>query len=173
MISIPTLETERLRFRAFREEDVAHMAAFYADEANARFVGGVEPPDTVWRRVAFYVGHWHFRGYGIWALEEKATGRFVGYCGNYFPGGWPEPEIAYGLMGHAQGRGLATEAAAAALRHAYGPLGWTTAISAIDIDNIPSQRVAERIGATREDERDLGTFHAAIFRHLPPGEVPR
>ena len=168
---IPALETERLTFRAFREEDVAPMAAFYADEATSRFVGGVEPPDAVWRRVAFYVGHWHFRGYGIWALEEKASGRFVGYCGHYFPKGWLEPEIAYGLMGYAQGKGLATEAAGAALHDAYSRLGWTTAISAIDVNNIPSQRVAERLGATREAEMRMSGFDAVIYRHRPPSEV--
>ena len=171
MTSIPTLTTERLTLRPFHEEDVTPMAAFYADEATSRFVGGVEPPDQVWRRVAFYVGHWHFRGYGIWALEERETGRFVGYCGPYFPNGWPEREIAYGLMGYAQGHGYATEAARAALRHAYERLGWTTAISAIDVNNIPSQRVAERLGARREDERHVAGFDAVIYRHRPPSEV--
>ena len=171
---IPTLHTERLTLRPFREADVVPMAAFYADEATARFVGGIEPPDRVWRRVAYYVGHWHFRGYGIWALEAREgehAGRFVGYCGPYFPKEWPEREIAYGLMGYAQGKGLATEAASAALRHAYAELGWTTAISAVDVDNIASQRVAERLGATREGTQRIGDFDAVIFRHLPPEEV--
>ena len=171
MTTIPTFHTERLTFRAFREEDIVPMTAFYADEATARFVGGIEPPDRVWRRVASYLGHWHLRGYGIWALEERGdenAGRFAGYCGHWFPKGWPEREIAYGLMAYAQGRGLATEAAEAALSHAYGQLGWTTAISAVDVANVSSQRVAERIGAVREGEQRIGDFDAVIFRHRPP-----
>ena len=37
------------------------------------------------------------RGYGMFALEEKATGRVVGYCGIVHPGGQPEPEVKYAL----------------------------------------------------------------------------
>ena len=173
VIDIPTIESERLVFRPFTEADIPSMSAFYADEATARHVGGVSTPDAVWRRVAAYLGHWHLRGYGLWALEEKATGQFVGYCGHYAPEGWPEPEIAYGLMAHAQGRGLATEAATRALRHAYEVLGWQTAISAIDEGNMASRRVAERLGASREATMRVMDFDAVIYRHLPPDQIGR
>ena len=168
---IPTLHTKRLTLRPFQEEDVAPMAAFYADEATSRFVGGVSDLATVWRRVASYLGHWQLRGYGLWAMEETASGQFVGYAGHWFPEGWPEPEIAYGLMAHAQGRGLATEGAMGALRHAYRTLGWKTAVSAIDEANIASRRVAERMGATQESTMRIMDFDAVVYRHRSPAEV--
>ena len=167
-ISIPTLETERLVLRAFTQADFEPFCAFYADEATARFVGGIEEPRLVWRRMAGYIGHWSLRGYGMWAVAEKRTGAFVGYTGNWYPNGWPEPEIAYGLLKTAQGKGYAVEAAGRALRHAYQTLGWTTAISAVDVENDASKTVARRLGAVSEGIRPVSFFTAEIFRHPPP-----
>ena len=80
-VDIPLLETERLRLRAWREDDLDSLAAFYASDANARFVGGVCARDDAWRRMAMFLGHWVLRGYGNWVIEEKGTGTFAGYCG--------------------------------------------------------------------------------------------
>lgn len=166
--TIPMLETQRLILRAFTQEDFAPLCEFYSDEESARFVGGVENAQQVWRRMASYIGHWALRGYGMWALETKEAGAFVGYVGNWFPEGWPEPEIAYGLTRAGQGYGYATEAARAALYHAYADLGWKTAISAIDPANTASASVAKRLGATYEEHRPVAFFTADIYRHQPP-----
>ena len=56
------LETERLRMRGWREEDLSAFAEFWADENTARFVGGTCASDGAWRRMAMYVGHWALRG---------------------------------------------------------------------------------------------------------------
>ena len=79
-------------------------------------------PGGAWRCI---LGHWALRGYGHWAIEEKAGGRFVGYSGLWNPEGWPEPEVMWGLMADAHGRGYATEAARRAREFAYRKLGWT------------------------------------------------
>jgi RimJ/RimL family protein N-acetyltransferase len=170
-MKITMLETERLIMRGWRESDLEPMAAFYSDDANARFIGGGQPRDQVWRRIAMYVGHWVLRGYGFWALEEKATGEFAGWCGLWFPEGWPEPEIGWGLMPMARGKGYATEAAKRARDHAYGELGWTTAISFIAPENHASRAVAERLGATLDYETELFGQPANVFRHPAPNGI--
>ena len=170
IVPAPTLHTERLILRGWRASDIDRMVEFYADPVS-NFVGGPMTPEKVWQQVAGYVGGRDMRGYGIFALEERETGAFVGYCGPYYPPLWPEPEIAWGLMPHAHGKGYATEAATRALAHARDDLGWDTAISAVEITNIPSQRVAERLGAVRENERRVvgaSGFDAIIFRHPSP-----
>ena len=172
-IEIPKLETERLYLRAFEECDVTPMAEFYRDEAVAKYVGGTETRQQVWRRIASYIGHWALRGYGMFALEEKSTGSFVGYSGNWYPDGWPEPEIAYGLTSAGQGKGYATEAAGRVLQYAYETLSWTTAISAVDPANKPSARVAQRLGATFETHKPVAFFSADIYRHQPPEQFLR
>ena len=73
-LDIPVLETERLRLRGFREEDLDRFAEFCASEALTRFVGGTSDRRGTWRRIAAYLGHWALRGYGHWAIEEKASG---------------------------------------------------------------------------------------------------
>jgi len=105
------------------------------------------------------------RGYGSWVLEEKTSGDWVGYSGLWRPEGWPEPEVMWGLAADAQGRGYATEAAQRARAFAYGELGWTTLISCIDPENLPSQRVAERLGAKREGAMELRGSTVGIYRH--------
>jgi RimJ/RimL family protein N-acetyltransferase len=162
---IPVLETERLRLRAWREEDHNPYADFCANEATAGFMGGVCSREDAWRRMAVFLGHWHLRGYGNWVLEDKASGDWVGYSGLWRPDGWPEPEVMWGLAVDAQGRGYATEAAQRARAFAYDELGWTTVISCIAPENLPSQRVAQRLGAKREGAIELRGSTVGIYRH--------
>ena len=169
--SIPVLETERLRLRPWRAADLDPFAEFCASEATARFVGGACNRDDAWRRMAGQIGHWVLRGYGSWVLEEKASGRWVGYSGLWNPEGWPEPELMWGLAVHAQGRGYATEAARRGRDFAYRELGWTKLISCIAPANMPSQRVAGRLGATLERTIELRGFPAGLYRHPGPEKL--
>ncbi len=162
---IPVLETERLVMRGWSERDLEPFAAFWADEEAARFVGGACGREDAWRRLAGMAGHWTLRGYGLWALEDKATGAFAGWCGLWMPEGWPEPELGWSLVPALHGRGYATEAALRARRHAYDDLGWSTLISFIDPENLPSQRVAARLGARLEGSMMLRGSEAGIYRH--------
>ena len=162
------LDTERLRLRQWRQEDIEPFAEFCANPATARFMGGTCGRDEAWRRMAMFLGHWALRGYGNWVLEDKASGAFAGYAGLWNPLGWPEPEIMWGLQAAFQGRGLATEAARAARGYAYRGLGWTTAVSYIAPQNFPSQRVAARLGAALEKSIELRGSPVGVFRHPGP-----
>jgi RimJ/RimL family protein N-acetyltransferase len=162
------LETERLRLRQWRDEDIGPFADFCASEATARFVGGACGRDDAWRRMAMFLGHWSLRGYGNWVIEEKAGGAFAGYGGLWNPLGWPEPEVMWGLCTEFQGRGYATEAARAARDCAYRELGWTTAVSYIAPQNLPSQRVAARLGASLQGSIELRGSAAGVYRHPGP-----
>jgi len=168
LLDIPTLETERLRLRAWREEDLEPYAIFCASEATARFLGGVCNRQDAWRRIAMFLGHWALRGFGNWAIEEKATGRWVGYSGLWAPDGWPEPEVMWGIAADRQGRGYATEAGRCARDFAYAHLGWRTLVSYIAPANAPSQRVARRLGATCERDIELRGSPAGVYRHPGP-----
>jgi RimJ/RimL family protein N-acetyltransferase len=167
-ITIPTLETERLFLRALRAEDFEAEADFFASE-RSRSVGGPLARDQAWRVVAAMIGHWHMRGFGFWALEEKASGRYLGRVGLWQPHGWPDREIGWTLMDHAEGQGFAHEAALVARAYAYDTLGWTTMISLIEAGNLRSEALARRLGARRE-----GAFlHPSgiplnIWRHAGP-----
>ena len=166
---IPEVETERLRLRGWREDDLEMIAAIYADEETARFIGGTKPRWQAWRSLAAYIGHWQLRGFGFWAVENKLDKQTMGFCGLWAPEGWPENEVGYGLLPQSQGKGLITEAAIASLKYAYHSLNWKTAISFIDARNTASVKIVERIGATKEGTGLLFDEIAAdIWRHLPP-----
>lgn len=164
----PVLESERLRLRPWRGDDLDAFAVFTADSASTRFVGGTFSRDDTWRRIAMFLGHWELRGFGNWAIEEKATGELVGYGGLWRPEGWPEPELMWGLITRYQGRGYATEAAGCARAFAYETLRWPTIVSYIAAENTPSRKVAERLGATRDGVVELKGAVADVWRHPSP-----
>ncbi|MEM7290326.1 MAG: GNAT family N-acetyltransferase, partial [Pseudomonadota bacterium] len=117
------------------------------------------------------IGHWCAFGWGKFAIEEKASGSFVGFCGPAMDDGWPEPEISYSLVPAFHRKGYAFEAVKRVLKFAYTDLGWQTAVSQIDKDNPASQRVSEKLGATKEEEGVVfANYVADIWRHLPPQE---
>lgn len=167
-LAIPTLETARLRLRPLRQADLDPLAAFYASP-RAAFYGGPLTRSQAWRQMSAFAGCWVIRGYGPWMVDLRETGETVGLCGPWFPVLFPEPEITWALFDGHTGRGYATEAARAALAHAYGPLGWDTAVSCIDPENRASVRLAERLGARADYDHPLedGTV-LRVFRHPAP-----
>ena len=162
---IPSLETERLVMRGWRASDLDCLAAIGADDLAARFLGGMMNRAESWRRMAYFTGHFAIRGYGFLAIEEKATGECVGWCGCYFPEDWPDRKIGWTLAPSARGKGYATEAALRARAHAYDDLGWPTAISLIALANSASIAVARRLGAKLESARIYRGLECGVFRH--------
>jgi RimJ/RimL family protein N-acetyltransferase len=96
------------------------------------------------------------RGWGFWALEEKSSGRFLGFTGLHIP--IPElpfspcVEIGWRLMHSAWGKGFASEAAAKALDVAFGKLGLEEVVAFATLGNFRSHRVMERLGMRRDYE---------------------
>lgn len=143
----PTLETERLILRLPEPQDFEPWAAFGADEEAARFLGGVQGREAAWRSMCTMTGAWVVRGFSMFSIVEKATGRWVGRAGPWQPEGWPGTEVGWGLAREAWGKGYATEAATAAIDWAFAAQGWTEVIHTIDVDNVNSQAVAKRLGS--------------------------
>jgi len=169
--TVPTLETERLIMRGWRESDLNALASFMANEQAMTYLGGALPRDKAWRSMASTIGHWQLRGYGFFALEEKVTGKPCGWCGPWCPEGWPEPELGWSIYTAYQGKGYATEAARRAINYTYDELGLETLISLIDDGNEASKGVARKLGAICEDKAlKVTDFTTDIWRHLPPAQ---
>lgn len=167
-IIIPTIETENLRMRCPRMDDFDAFAAFRASDRTTH-VGGPATRTQAFDKLGEIIGHWHLRGYGRWLVADKTTDAPLGVVGCFYPDDWPEPEIGWSVFEQAEGRGVAYEAAGAALKYAYHTLGWKTAISCTTPDNIRSIALAKRLRATREDDfttRD--GLHLQVYRHAGP-----
>jgi RimJ/RimL family protein N-acetyltransferase len=141
-----------------------------ADPEVMRYIGSGRTltREETWRAMAAALGHWVLRGYGLYAVEEKGSGRFVGRVGLINPEGWPGLELGWMIGRDQWGRGYATEAAAAVVRMAYDPLGATHVISLIRPQNVASIRVAEKLGAIRESTIQFLDGPTHIYSYTSP-----
>jgi RimJ/RimL family protein N-acetyltransferase len=144
----PTLETDRLILRPPAQEDFEPWAAFSADAETMRHLGGPQTRALAWRAICTMAGAWTVRGFSMFSVIEKSSGRWIGRLGPWQPEGWPGTEIGWGLIADVRGRGYATEGAAACVDWAFETLGWDEVIHTIGPDNLASQSVARRLGST-------------------------
>jgi RimJ/RimL family protein N-acetyltransferase len=165
------LETERLVLRTYRLSDFEDHFKLHADPNTMRYLLGQKPLSRfeAWRHMAYIVGHWELLGYGYFAAEEKATGRFVGRIGFTNPEGWPGFELGWTLVPEFQGRGFATEGGRFLLNYAFNEMKKDHVISVIHPDNKPSIKVAERLGEKLEGETQVGDMQMLIYGIDAPG----
>jgi RimJ/RimL family protein N-acetyltransferase len=150
------LETERLILRWFREDDFPDLFAIASDPEVMKFLGGQTLSEIdAWKNMAANMGHWYFRGYGVWGVEEKSTGKLIGRIGFMNPEGWPGFELGWTLAREHWGKGYATEGARRALEYGFTELDRDHVISCIAPANINSIKVAERLGEKVEGETEL------------------
>jgi RimJ/RimL family protein N-acetyltransferase len=169
-----TLASERLLLRMFRESDLDAYAEMCADPEVMRYLGdGVTLTRAEsWRNMAFVLGHWQLRGFGLWAVEERDTGLLVGRAGCWRPEGWPGFEIGWTLRRAFWDRGYATEAGRMALDQAFCTYGQTHVVSLIHPRNSRSIRVASRLGMGREGIGEVLGNEVVIYAIDRPAVVP-
>jgi RimJ/RimL family protein N-acetyltransferase len=152
-VQVPVLETERLKLRGHRLEDFMPCAAMWADTIVTRYIGGKPfTEEESWTRLLRYVGHWALLGFGYWAVEEKATGNFIGEIGfadlkrNMEPSLEDSPEIGWVFASQSHDKGYATEAIRAALVWGDSHFGSSRTACIIHPENLASIHVAEKCG---------------------------
>ncbi len=149
----PVIETARLRLRPHRLTDLEARCAMTGDPHVMRFIGGrTQDREENWARLLRYAGHWALLGHGLFAVEERASGRFAGEvgCADFHRGLGEDfdraPEAAWVLDRWAEGRGYAFEAVAAALDWHGHAFAAPRTVCIIAPDNAPSLRLAARLG---------------------------
>lgn len=145
----PIIETDRLILREVNPEaDFEAWAEAFADPDTVRYLGiGTMNRQQAWRSMATIIGHMSIRGYSFMSVIEKATGKWAGRIGPWFPEGWPQPEVGWTLHPDFCGKGYATEAGRASIEYAFDVLGWDEVVHVIAPENIASIRVAEKLGS--------------------------
>ncbi|HYE58483.1 MAG TPA: GNAT family N-acetyltransferase [Rhodothermales bacterium] len=141
--------TKRLILRELTLSDAAALFELYSDPEVMRFMG--PPPASIEEERANIGRHreQYYRqlGFGLWAVELRATGELVGRCGllRHEVEGRTETELSYLLARRHWGRGYATEAGQAVVRKAFEELRQTRLVAMIAHGNVASVRVAERL----------------------------
>lgn len=161
------LHTDRLILRPFRADDIDGYAQMGADPEVMEFLsadGSLLSRADAWRQMAMFLGHWELRGFGTWAVEERATGALVGRIGLHYPEGWPDRELGWTIARRFWGRGFATEGARAALDHAFFTLGWSHLVSLIHPQNFRSAKLAERLGYRIHGAAEIRGLHLTLYR---------
>ncbi|MDR0344701.1 MAG: GNAT family N-acetyltransferase [Nocardiopsaceae bacterium] len=155
---MPVLTTGRLMLREMTGSDLDDMAALLGDEQVMRYYPRPKTRDEARAWIEWNQRLYREHGFGLWAVLLRETGEFAGDCGLTLQhvDGADEVEVGYHIRAGLQGNGYATEAAAAARDYARDVLGLHRLIAIINPANVPSQRVAAKIGLAPEK-------HAAVF----------
>lgn len=167
---ITTLETSRLILRAHTLDDFDTFAAMWSDPEVVRYIGDGAPRATgdSWTSFLRNVGHWRMLGYGAWAVEDKASRRFIGGVGfnerkrDHGDALSGLPELGWMYARSAAGNGYATEALCAALEWGRAHFGPVRVIAITAPENIASIRVAEKCGF-QEFQRALSMGRERMF----------
>ena len=160
------------------------MAEVWADEDVWQSLRPGEPfdPEVVARRFSQRMASWPRAGFGVWSVEERASGRFAGWIGPSHPEFVPEladeVELGWTLRPAFWGRGLASEGARAAVSVTFAHLPIQRLISIIHPENARSLAVARGLGMThvrdvRHPEMDLELGVHALGRETHESALPR
>ena len=161
------LETERLVLRRVTADDVDNLVELDGDPEVMHFINGGRP--TPREEIASdvlpaFLGYYErFAGYGFWAVEEKATGQFVGWF-HFRPAKDArsgEVELGYRLRRSAWGQGYATEGSRALIEKGFAELDVHRVVAFTMVVNVASRRVMEKAGL-----RYVRTFHQPWPDHI-------
>jgi ribosomal-protein-alanine N-acetyltransferase len=184
MTDTPTvIETARLRLRPFTMRDLDNLhAVIYSDPQVTTYLPGGEPWPLCETRslLAWWVAHWEDKGFGPWAVLDKMSDAFLGDCGlmlslGVSPSAGHAVELLYALGRESWGKGYASEAARAALRHGFEQAGLKQIVAVAVPENTGSRRVMEKLGMTFEGisaryyNADLAVYTIARDQLVPDG----
>jgi RimJ/RimL family protein N-acetyltransferase len=175
LTSAPTLETERLLLRGFREEDLDDHAAILSDPVVMEHFGGHGfGREDSWRRLLGGVGLWQLQGTGLLAAERKSDGKLVGHLGffDYHREMSPSiegiPELGYIFAAEVHGQGIAREACDAVVAWADRTLEADETVAIISLGNAPSMKLAERLGYERQPDGTYRNEPTSLWRRMRP-----
>lgn len=151
--------TDRLAFAALAADDAAFLVELLNDPDFLRHIGDRGVRDEASARDYLAKGPWASyaaHGFGLWRIGPRDGGPAWGLCGLLQRPDLPAPDVGYALLPAARGRGLAREAVAATLAHAFGPLALPRVLAIVSPGNVASVRLLEGLGLARTGDHEGG-----------------
>lgn len=160
------LLTGRLRLRPLTPDDVEPLFEVLGEAETMRWYPEPFDRDGVVAWIGSAIGSYQSNGLGLLAIEERASGEFLGDCGPEIRvvDGEPHVELGWHVRRDRWGQGIATEAGVACSDWCFGSLDLDHVISLIRPENRQSWRVAEKLGMTIWKETQYGGFHHRVYR---------
>nr|WP_245573990.1 GNAT family N-acetyltransferase [Amycolatopsis nigrescens] len=162
------IRTERLLLRPLRESDRAEVIEIQTDPRTNRF--NPDPPSVAESEQKFdqWLTHWGEYGYGYLAAVEAGTGELLGVGGvaNRRFGDEEVLNLYYRFSPGAWGKGYASEMAAAVVAWAEREVPERPVVISVSVENVPSIRVAERLGFT---DYTVADYFGLLSRHYRRG----
>lgn len=167
--NVPALRvigTNRLVGLPLRPEDLQAARLLFQDSQVMRYLGGPQDDSFCHNWLKGCLRHWKANGFGVWVFRERAGNAFVGICAFWRVRYLGAPEISFGymLMPQYWHQGLATEMARAVLKIAFEQYRIGSAIADIHQHNLPSRRLAIRLGFQFEANALLSSRPAILYR---------
>jgi ribosomal-protein-alanine N-acetyltransferase len=155
-----SLDTGRLHLRPFEPGDAEQLSGILGDAETMVYYDAAFTPEQVEAWVRRNIERYEEDGTGLWAIEDRATGEFLGDCGlvHQTVDQTDELEVGWHVKRSRWGQGIAPEAGAAFRDRAFAELKFERLISLIRPENIQSRRVAEKLGMSVEKETLFGSM---------------
>ena len=154
---IPTLTTDRLVLRGFTHQDVDALHDVLSERDVHRYFPRTDPPtrEQVEIVIADQLAHWEKHQCGWWAVLLRENGKLIGWCGLQFLPEFDEIEVAYLVGKPYWGKGLATEAARAAVQFGFQSRALERIVALASVENGASQRVIQKLGMTLVEQLNI------------------
>jgi RimJ/RimL family protein N-acetyltransferase len=166
-MELPGIETERLFLRVYSPEDLDARHAIRNDPDIFQYFPPYYTPPTrekVAKAIALSIRRWQERGFGEFAVIERASGELIGYCGLMNLDNTEEIEIYYGFPKKFWGKGYATEAARAVLNFAFNEANLAQVVGVTNPKNTASQKVLQKIGLKYQGQIQCYQMDCSYFR---------
>jgi RimJ/RimL family protein N-acetyltransferase len=155
----PTIRTDRLVLRQWKQEDLEPFANLNADSKVMEYFPGLKTKEESDYSVSLMSGHIEKYGWGFWAASLAETGEFIGFIGledvHFKTDFTPAVEMGWRLAFKHWGKGYATEGALASLRYGFETLKLDEIVSFTAVGNMRSRAVMERIGMYHDSKSDF------------------
>jgi len=143
------IETQRLRLVGPSIECFSAYDNFYTDQEASKAYGGPISTEQAWARLKADLGSWSLLGFGVWVIQEKESGQFVGTCGFWQGKDWPK-ELTWWLLPQARRKGIAYEASLAVINHAYNKFAWSSVETYMNDDNVAARALVKKLGGYKK-----------------------
>lgn len=161
----PIIETPRLLLRELNPNDASSFYELNSNQNVIRYTGD-KPFDNTEVALLFLKNYkdYEINGYGRWAVIEKSSNVFLGWCGLKFNSETKETDIGFRFFEHYWNKGYATESAKACLDYGFEKLHLKTIIGRAMAENVASIRVLEKLGLEFEKEFDFDEHKGLVYQ---------